>query len=138
MIGDVYGFVNGKAVYSRDEFVYECRGFGHIDNDDELLEFAKKVTYDWSSAGWHHSFTGFYLSDYALDEPNRSLTKDEFERLKEMQRKAIEEMKRADAAREWKFKERICWADNSVEEIWVDKDGIEKTVMTVQPHGDVC
>lgn len=25
----VYGTVNGRPVYSRDEFVYACRGFGH-------------------------------------------------------------------------------------------------------------
>ena len=30
------------------------------------------------------------------------------------------------------------WADNSVEEIWIDKNGATKSIMTVGPHGDAC
>ena len=134
----VYGYVNGKAVYSRDEFIFTSRGFGPIENDDELLAFAQKVTSNWHNAGWHQTFTTYYLSDYALSEPYRSLTVEEFNRLKELQQAAREAEKAADAAREWKYKETIYWADNSVEEIWEDKDGNTKTVMVTGPHGDAC
>jgi hypothetical protein len=85
----VYGYVNGKAVYSRDEFTFAARGFGPIENDDELLAFAQKVTSNWYDAGWHRTFTHFYLSDYALSEPYRSLTLKEFARLKDLQKEAI-------------------------------------------------
>lgn len=30
------------------------------------------------------------------------------------------------------------YADNSVEEVYVDKDDVEKRVMVVVPHGDAC
>ena len=46
--------------------------------------------------------------------------------------------KAADDAREWKLHQTIYWADNSVEEIWIDKNGATKSVMTVGPHGDAC
>ena len=82
---DVYGYVNGKKVYSRDEFVFARRGFEEITSDKELIEYAKKVTYDWSYSGRHQSFVGFYLSDYCQSEPYASLTKKEFERLKALQ-----------------------------------------------------
>ena len=81
----VYGYVNGKPTYSRDEFIFECRHFGPIETDEELLAYAEKVTSKWYYAGWHQSFVGFYLSDYALAEPYRSLTLKEFNRLKELQ-----------------------------------------------------
>ena len=55
-----------------------------------------------------------------------------------MQKEAIEAEKAADDAREWKYKETIYWADNSVEEVWEDKDGNTKTVMVTGPHGDAC
>lgn len=29
----VYGWVNGRKVYSRDEFIYTKRGFGELGND---------------------------------------------------------------------------------------------------------
>lgn len=133
-----YGTVNGKDVYSRDEFVYECRHFGPIETDEELLEYAEKVTWGWSDAGHHHTFTSFYLSDYVMREPYASLTRKEFDRLKELQAEARAEEKRIEEEKEWKYKKTIYWADNSVEEIWVNKYGEEKTVMTVAPHGDVC
>ena len=81
---------------------------------------------------------GENLSDYALSQPRASLTLKEFDRLKELQQQARDAAKAADDAREWKLKDTACYADNSVEEIWIDKDGIEKRVMTVGPHGDVC
>ena len=135
---NVYGYVNGKAVYSRDEFIFAARGFGAIENDEELMAYAEKVTSHWYDSGWSRKFTNFYLSDYALNEPYRSLTKKEFERLKELQKEAEEEEKRIEEAKEWRFVERAYWADNSVEEIYEDKDGNRKTVTVVGAHGDVC
>lgn len=84
---NVYGYVNGKPTYSRDEFIFTVRGFGPIENDADLLAFAEKA---------------------------------------------------ADDAREWKLHQTIYWADNSVEEIWIDKNGATKSIMTVGPHGDAC
>jgi hypothetical protein len=134
----VYGYVNGKAVYSRDEYIFAARGFGPIENDDELLAYAQKVTSNWYHAGWNRTFTSFYLSDYALSEPYHSLTLTEFERLKVLQKEAITAERVADDAREWRCKETIYWADNSVEKIWIDKDGNTKTELVTGPHGDVC
>ena len=133
---DVYGYVNGEAVFSRDEFVYKCRKRGPITDDDELIEFAEDVTHNWYDAGWHRTFTTYYLGDYALDEPCKSLTKTEYARLKELQKAERARIKAADKAREWKLERTEYFADNSVEEVWIDKDGTEKRVMTVYPHGD--
>ena len=135
---NVYGYVNGKPVYSRDEYIFAGRGFGAIETDAELMAFAEKVTYGWQNAGWKQKFTHFYLSDYALNEPYCSLTKKEFARLKELQAEAQAELKRAEDARQWRFIERICYADNSVEEVYEDKDGNRKTEMVTAPHGDAC
>ena len=135
---NVYGYVNGKPTYSRDEFIFAKRGRGPIEDDADLLAFAEKVTSGWYSAGWRMKFTDFYLSDYALSEPVASLTRKEFNRLRELQQQARAAEKAADEAREWRHTDTIYYADNSVEEIWTDKDGNEKRVMTVGPHGDVC
>lgn len=135
---NVYGYANGKPTYSRDEFIFTVRGFGPIENDADLLAFAEKVTSRWYNAGWHQTFATYYLSDYALSEPGRSLTVKEFNRLKELQQAAREAEKAADDAREWKLHQTIYWADNSVEEIWIDKNGATKSIMTVGPHGDAC
>lgn len=94
---NVFGYVNGKAVYSRDEFIFTSRGFEEITSDAELLKYAEKVTYGWQDAGHKQTFAGFYLSDYALSEPYRSLTKKEFARLKELQKQAREEVEREQA-----------------------------------------
>lgn len=40
----VYGYVNGKAVYSGEDFVFEKRGFGPISDDTALIAYAEKVT----------------------------------------------------------------------------------------------
>lgn len=80
-----YGMVNGKTVYSAEEFRYESRGFGEITSDEELIKFAEKVTWGWQSAGHKQSFANYYLSDYAMSEPFKSLTRKEFERLKVLQ-----------------------------------------------------
>ena len=127
---NVYGYVNGKPTYSRDEFIFTVRGFGPIENDADLLAFAEKVTSHWCNAGFPHP--------NIITEPGRSLTVKEFNRLKELQQAAREAEKAADDAREWKLHQTIYWADNSVEEIWIDKNGATKSIMTVGPHGDAC
>ena len=104
----VYGYVNGKAVYSGEDFVFEKRGFGPISDDTALIAYAEKVT------------------------------KAEFARLQALQRQARAEKRAADEARCWKKVGTYAYADNSVEEVWEDKDGNRKTVMTVHPHGDAC
>lgn len=134
----VCGYYNGKPYYSRDEYVFACRRHGPLETDEELIAFAEKASHGWYDAGHRQTFTGYYLSDYALSEPRKSLTNSEFDRLKELQRIARAKEKAADDAREWHYVRTIYWADNSEEEIWVDKDGVEKTVMTVGPHGDAC
>lgn len=133
-----YGYVNGKAVCSRDEFIFEKRGFGAIENDTDLLAYAEKVSWGWQNAGWKRRFTEFYLSDYALNEPYASLTHAEFERLKELQAEARQKEKELEDAKEWKYVETVYYADNSEEEIWENKYGERKSVMTVDPHGDMC
>lgn len=133
-----YGTVNGDPVYSRDEFVYAYRGFGAIENDQDLLAFAEKVTNGWMYAGWHRDFRTYYLGDYALDEPKYSLTDAEYARLKKLQEKVQKEYDETEAAREWKHVNTVYYADNSVAEIWRDKNGVEKEVMVVHPHGDIC
>lgn len=133
-----YGYVNGVEVQSRDEFVFAARKFGPITNDKELMEFAKKVSCNWYYAGWHHEFRDFYLSDYALNQPYRSLTLREFARLKELQKIEQKKYEEAEAARNWKLEGTYFYADNSVEEVWVDKDGNRKTVTVEGPHGDAC
>ena len=138
MSNGVYGYVNGNEVYSRDEFIYAQRGFVAIDNDNDLMEFAKKVSGNWKQGGWTHKFTDFYLGDYALNEPYRSLTKTEYARLRELQVEARAKEKAEDEARCWEKVETTYWADNSVEETWRDKDGNTKIVMVVPPHGDAC
>lgn len=133
---DIYGYVNGKAVNSRDEFVYKCRRFGPIESDEELIKFAEKVTGNWYHSGWGRTFATYYLGDYALDHPKADLTDREYARLKELQKQEQARLKAIDDAREWKLEGRYCYADNSEEEVWIDKDGNKKTVMVVYPHGD--
>lgn len=138
-MGYTYWYNGVKREFeSRDEFLYFRRGFGRIESDQELLAYAEKVTNGFYEAGWKHSFIGFYLSDYCLSEPYQSMTLDEFNRLKDLQLRMRQEAKAADEARCWKHIETYYYADNSVEEVWEDKDGVRKTVMTVGPHGDCC
>ena len=132
-----FGYVNGKPVFSRDEFIFEHRGFGPITDDDGLLAYAAKVTGSWSQAGWRRSFTAFHISDYALSEPRRSLTDDEFSRLIEVQLIAKKKEDDAENERGWRLIGTYGYADNSIEEVYEDRNGIRKTVMTVMPHGDV-
>ena len=135
---NVYGYVNGKPVYSRDEFIYNKRGFEAIISDEKLLSYAEEVTHRWTDAGWNRTFATYYLSDYANAEPYASLTLKEFERLKMLQKLAEDALRRTDEAREWEFIRNMYWADNSVEELWRDKDGIEKIIIVVAPNGDLC
>jgi len=133
----VYGYVNGKPVYSREEYSYTARGFGPFESDDALLAYAEKATYGWSDAGWHRTFTTYYID--GMDTWTAiKFTPDELKRLKEMQAAARAAEKAADDARLWHKVETVYWADNSVEEIWEDKDGVRKTVMVDGPHGDAC
>ena len=133
---NVYGYVNGKAVYSHDEFAFEARGFGAIESDEELLSYAEKVTSGWFDAGWHRTFATYFLS--TLDRLHGVLSLGEWDRLVELQKEAQRAEKAADDARGWEYVTTTYYADNSVEETWRDKDGIEKYVMLVGPHGDAC
>ena len=127
----VYGYYNGTPFYTEEEFKHACRRRGAFASDEELIAFSEKVSYGrWKLGG--------YLSDYALSEPRKSLTRAEFNRLNELNEEAIAEHRRAEEARQWRYVRTIYWADNSEEEIWEDKDGVQKTVMTVGPHGDAC
>lgn len=134
----IYGYVNGKPVYSRDEFIFASRHFGAITTDEELLKYAEKVTGKWSHAGWCRTFTTYPLTDYALSEPCRSLTKSEFARLKELQAAAQAKHQRIEEEKEWRLVNTLYYADNSVEEIYKNKYSERKTVMVVHPHGDAC
>lgn len=134
----VYGWVNGTPVYSADEYVYACRGFGAIESDEELMAFAEKASHGWYDAGWKRTFASFYLSDYALAEPYRSLTRKEFGRLKELQAEVRKAEEEAEKAKEWKYVTTYYFADNSIEELWRNKFGEEKRVLVEGPHGDAC
>lgn len=136
--GNPFGYVNGKPVYSHKEFIHAKRHFGEFESDEALIAFAEKVTSNWYSAGHHHTFTSFYLGDYALDEPKASLTGVEYARLRELQKAARAAEKAADDAREWKLVGTYGYADNSVEEVWEAKDGEQRRVTLVSPHGDAC
>ena len=124
----VYGYVNGAPVYSADEYVYAKRGFGAITSDDELVEYAKKVTYSWSNSGHRSSFATYHLSDYALAEPRQSLTKSEFDRLVELQKGLRDKRAQEEAAKSWKMIHTAYYADNSIEQVYEDVNGNRKTV----------
>ena len=134
----VYGYVNGKPVYSRDEYVFAARGFGAIESDAELMAFAEKASHGWYDAGWKQKFEGFYLSDYALAEPRHSLTDKEFARLKVLQVEARAALQRAEEEKRWQLVDTVHYADNSVEEVYEDKDGNRRYDLVTGPHGDVC
>ena len=135
---NVYGYYNGRPYPTRDAFVYAHRHRDAIQSDAELIAFAEQVTHGWHSAGWHRTFTTYYLSTYALSEPYQSLTAAEFARLKELQKAAQDAEKAAEDASEWRKIATYHYADNSTEEVWQDKDGNQKTITAVYPHGDAC
>lgn len=128
-----YGYYNGTPYYTEEEYKYAIRHHGAFESDEELLAFCEKA----SRKSREKLLLG-YISDYCLEEPRRSLTRAEFERLRELSAEAQAAHKAAEEAREWHKVKTIYWADNSVEEIWEDRDGIQKSVMAVGPHGDVC
>lgn len=119
---NVFGYVDGQPTYSRDEFIYKKRRRGPITDDAELVAFAEKVTSGWYNAGWHQTFTTYYLGDYALSEPLDSMTIKEYNRLKDLQKEARQEAEAAEAASSMKLSpeavQRILDAfDNIIEAI---------------------
>lgn len=104
---------------------------------EQMVEYGTKA-FGWYHAGHRRNFINYYLSDYCLDRIYDIFTKDEVNQLREYQNQLREEHKKAEKSREWKLTNTIYWADNSVEEIYTDKDGKEKTIMVVAPHGDSC
>lgn len=134
----VWMYYNGKPMYSRDEYIFTKRGFKEIISDEFLLKYAEKVTYGWSQSGQKQTFTSYWLGSYCLDHPISDLTDKEYARLKELQEEARAEAQRIEDEKEWRYDHTIFWADNSEEEIWINKYGEKKSVMTVAPHGDVC
>lgn len=119
---NVFGYVDGQPTYSRDEFIYKKRRRGPITDDAELVAFAEKVTSGWYNAGWHQTFTTYYLGDYALSEPLDSMTIKEYNRLKDLQKEARQEAEAAEAASSMKLSpeavQRILDAfDNIIEVI---------------------
>ena len=105
--------------------------------DEEILAFAEKATHNWYNAGWHRTFEDYYLGSYCLDEPMRSLTTAEYNRLKEMQKELRAKKKAEEDAKEWRYDHTVYYADNSEEEVWINKFGEEKIIMTVGLHGDL-
>lgn len=119
---NVFGYVDGQPTYSRDEFIYKKRRRGPVTDDAELVAFAEKVTSGWYNAGWHQTFTTYYLGDYALSEPLDSMTIKEYNRLKDLQKEARQEAEAAEAASSMKLSpeavQRILDAfDNIIEAI---------------------
>lgn len=130
---DAYGYVNGKPVYSHDEFAITSRGFGPIESDEDLIAYAEQETGHWS---WYRTLRTYYFSE--SDRLYNHLTYNEWNRLKELQEQACTAYKAAEDARQWHKVDTVYWADNSIEEIWEDQNGIRKTVLVDGPHGDVC
>lgn len=131
----IWGYFNGEPKYTEEDWIYSIRHHGACASDEELIALAEKISWHWSEAGWHQTFTTYYLDKYDFE---RYFTRAERKRLHELQDEARAAEKAADEAREWRYVRTDYWADNSVEEVWVDKDGIEKIVMVEAPHGDAC
>lgn len=55
-----------------------------------------------------------------------------------MYKRYTKKQKAHDKAKEWKEVKKIYYADNSIEVIYEDKDGNQKTELEVAPHGDAC
>ena len=86
----VYGYVNGYACHSPEEFVYKCRKFGEITNDSDLIDWAEKCSHNWYNAGHHETFATFYIDSYDF---SRNFTQSELNRLRELQIQAKEDLK---------------------------------------------
>lgn len=108
-----------------------------FESDDQMLQWLEEKG-AFSQYGHRRKFEDFYISDYCLDHIYDFLTKEEVEHLKVLQAEKIAQLKAADEERGWILIERVHYADNSVDEIWEDKDGNRKTICSVLPHGDVC
>ena len=54
---NVYGYVNGKPVFSRDEFIFEHRKRGPIEDDAELI----------ASVSYTH--LSVFLGNFPIDSP---------------------------------------------------------------------
>lgn len=78
-----------------DEKIYASRGFREIEDDKQLIEYAKKVSNNWFDAGHCLSFMSFYLGGYDFQ---RNFTYKEMVRLYELQDREIEEY---DSKYEW-------------------------------------
>jgi len=130
----VYGHIKGRPIYYRDEWIYSSRGFGPLLNDDDLMAFASKLTHNWYTGGWRKGFEKFPLFDFESDEPFASLTESEFNRLKTLQKVAKGQVCLFRAERGWEFMETIHYEDNSVEEVYKNRYGEQKTVQIVSPH----
>jgi len=130
---------NGEQIAfdSKDDYVKFVRGFDHFDSMEAMVAYVEEKTHFYH-AGWRRTFLDYYISDYCLDPIYDHLTKDEVKQLRAYQKQLQAEAKAADEAREWKLVDKFYWADNSVEEVYEDKDGKRKTVMVVGPHGDAC
>lgn len=130
----VWGYYNGKPCYSEQEWKHSCRQHGAFKNDAELVSFVRKLR----ANGLNRPIDRCYFSTYCLDEPMRSLTKAEFNRLLYLQQKAVEANEEFEESLNWKYVHTVYWADNSEEELWVNGLGEEKWIMSVHPHGDIC
>ena len=131
---EAYGYVNGRPIYSRDEWIYSSRGFGPLLNDDDLMTFAAKITHNWYTGSWRKGFEKYSLSEFELDEPFASLTQSEFDRLKVLQIAAKEKIRRFRREKDWKLIETVRYEDNSAEEIYENRYGERKTVQIESPH----
>lgn len=130
----VYGYVNGRPIYNRDEWIYSSRGFGPLLNDDDLLTFSGKVTHKWHTDGWRKGFEQFPLFDFETDQPYASLTQTEFNRLKTIQMAVKEKIRRFKREKGWELVETVRYEDNSAEEIYENRYGERKTVQIESPH----
>lgn len=130
---------NGEQIVfeSKAEYVKFKRGFDSFDSMEAMVAYLEEKTHFYQ-AGWRRSFLGYYISEYCQDPVYDLLTPDEVKQLRAYQKQLQEEAKAADEAREWKKVDTYYYADNSVEEVYEDKDGNRKTVMVVGPHGDAC
>lgn len=130
---------NGEQIAfdSKDDYVKFKRGFESFCSLDEMVSYVEEKTHFYH-AGWRRTFLDYYISEYCLDPIYDHLTADEVKQLRGYQEQLRAAAKAADEAREWKKVDTYYYADNSVEDVWEDKDGNRKTVMTVGPHGDAC
>lgn len=122
---------------SHDAYIKAKRSFERFPCMEKMVEYLREKTH-FQQAGWRHDFLDFYISDYSQDPIYDYITMEEGRQLREYQKELRAKADAAEAARGWRLVDTIYWADNSVEEIWEDKDGIRKSKTVVGPHGDLC